>query len=171
MSYRLTHDDFVRALAHLELQEGVSYQEVRVQYRKLVRQWHPDRYQQNPAMQARAHQRMTGINEAFAWLQRNQELFLIEWVDAATEEPPRTPPAHLHECEAEFVRADHVEESFQGKPIWTGDVATFNLSGHATATTAYAWKESKTRRGKTGSLQFLMPVRWTHRTRLFRLQS
>lgn len=104
MAYRFTHDDFVRALTCLEMQEGTNYQEVRTQYRRLVREWHPDRYQQDPDMQARAHRRMAGINEAFTWLQQNQELFLIEWADAATEEPPRTPPAQEKTEKAEQSR-------------------------------------------------------------------
>ena len=32
-----------------------------------------------------------------------------------------------------------VEEAFEGKPVWTGEVLVFELKGHPTATQCYAW--------------------------------
>lgn len=54
----------------------------------------------------------------------------------------------LHECAAQYVGIEHVEEVFQGKVIWSGDIATFTLTDHPTATTAYAWKEKNPETGR-----------------------
>lgn len=45
----------------------------------------------------------------------------------------------LHGCEAAPVESVHVEEVFQGKAVWTGDVEVFALTGCTRAKRCYAW--------------------------------
>ncbi len=45
----------------------------------------------------------------------------------------------LHEAHAEHVESVPVREVFQGQLVWDGTVEVFDLTGHATATRAYAW--------------------------------
>jgi hypothetical protein len=45
----------------------------------------------------------------------------------------------LHGCESNFVRSEHVRETFEGQGVWEGDVEVFALVGHPRATMAYAW--------------------------------
>ena len=56
---------------------------------------------------------------------------------------------HLHNCKAEYVESEHVEDVFQGETVWTGEVATFVLTDHPTATQAFAWKEKNEETGKS----------------------
>ena len=53
----------------------------------------------------------------------------------------------LHSCEAEHVETVSVNETFQGQPVWQGEVEVFNLRGHPTARRAYAWSH-ETDKGK-----------------------
>ncbi len=45
----------------------------------------------------------------------------------------------LHGCEATPVESVHVVEMFQGRPVWTGDVEVFALTGCSRADRCYAW--------------------------------
>ena len=45
----------------------------------------------------------------------------------------------LHGCDAERVRTETVIETYEGRPIWTGQVEVFSVSGHAQAKRCYAW--------------------------------
>lgn len=47
-----------------------------------------------------------------------------------------------HGGRATFRGVETVEESFAGRPAWQGQVHVFDLTGHPTATTAYAWSSS-----------------------------
>ncbi len=77
--------DAVRnAYATLELSPGASAREVRRQFKKLVRRWHPDRFAKDPAGQAEAAGRMRAINAAYRLLQGAR--------GAPTAAP--APPAH-----------------------------------------------------------------------------
>jgi len=51
---------------------------------------------------------------------------------------------HLHGCEATWVESVTVVEVFQGATVWKGEVQVFALTGHPTATMAYAWSEPTT---------------------------
>lgn len=53
------------AYAMLELDPTASPREVRRQFKKLVRRWHPDRFAQDPQGQAEASRRMQQINAAY----------------------------------------------------------------------------------------------------------
>ena len=45
----------------------------------------------------------------------------------------------LHGCKARHIGSKHVRETFKGEVVWEGHVEIFELEGHATATTGYAW--------------------------------
>jgi hypothetical protein len=57
-----------RAFALLGLPPGASPDEVRRQYKALVRRWHPDRFAGDPQGQAEAAVRMRAINDAYRLL-------------------------------------------------------------------------------------------------------
>ena len=45
-----------------------------------------------------------------------------------------------HGAEAEPVARVYVDERFEGKPVWQGEVLVFDLLDHQTATRCYAWE-------------------------------
>jgi hypothetical protein len=46
---------------------------------------------------------------------------------------------HMHGSSAMLAQSVPVRETFEGKPVWEGVVHVFDLTGHPTATRAYAW--------------------------------
>ena len=52
-----------------------------------------------------------------------------------------------HGCDSEHLLTRHVQETFQNKLVWRGDVEVFHLKNHE-AVIAYAWSY-KTHSGKT----------------------
>jgi len=46
---------------------------------------------------------------------------------------------HLHKANANHVGSVPVDEAFQGKTIWKGDVEVFDLTGHPKAKRCYGW--------------------------------
>jgi hypothetical protein len=45
----------------------------------------------------------------------------------------------MHGGKAVYRSSEHVQEVFEGKTVWEGEVYVFALSGHPTASTCYAW--------------------------------
>jgi hypothetical protein len=45
---------------------------------------------------------------------------------------------NMHGGSAKFTQSVPVKETFEGKPVWEGVVHIFELTGHPTATRAYA---------------------------------
>lgn len=45
----------------------------------------------------------------------------------------------LHGCDSRLVALRPVVETFEGRLVWGGTVHVFQLLGHPTAETAYAW--------------------------------
>ena len=45
----------------------------------------------------------------------------------------------MHGGSATLTQSVPVSETFVGKPVWEGVVHAFDLTGHPTATRAYAW--------------------------------
>ena len=45
----------------------------------------------------------------------------------------------MHGCDCFHVSTSKVVEAMDGKVIWQGDVETFGLKGHESATQAFAW--------------------------------
>lgn len=50
----------------LDLPPGASVEEVKRAHRELTKVWHPDRFAQDPALRARAEEKLKQINEAYA---------------------------------------------------------------------------------------------------------
>ncbi|HLA12857.1 MAG TPA: hypothetical protein VJ023_19885 [Pyrinomonadaceae bacterium] len=46
---------------------------------------------------------------------------------------------NLHGCDAVYIETVPVVEEFQGKTIWQGDVAVFDIRGHPKTTRGYGW--------------------------------
>ena len=46
---------------------------------------------------------------------------------------------HLHKADAKHVTSVPVEEVYEGKTLWKGDVEVFDLTGHLRAKRAYGW--------------------------------
>jgi hypothetical protein len=51
----------------------------------------------------------------------------------------RTAVERLHGGSATLAQSVPVLETFEAKPVWEGVVHVSNLTGHPTATRAYAW--------------------------------
>jgi hypothetical protein len=45
----------------------------------------------------------------------------------------------MHHCSARLTQSAPVAETYDGAPVWEGVVHVFDLTGHPTATRAYAW--------------------------------
>lgn len=54
----------------------------------------------------------------------------------------------LHGCESNFIRSEHVRETFEGETVWEGDVEVFALLDHPKASVAYAWAHETDAGGK-----------------------
>ncbi len=55
----------------------------------------------------------------------------------------------MHGGSAQLAQSVPVRETFEDKPVWEGVVHVFDLTGHGTATRAYAWSspiEGRTKR-------------------------
>lgn len=48
---------------------------------------------------------------------------------------------NAHDCQATFREVASVVESFQGKPVWEGEVTVFDVDGIDGVTVAYAWAD------------------------------
>ncbi len=48
---------------------------------------------------------------------------------------------HMHKCFAVHAESIPVQEVFQGKTVWQGEVERFLLMNHPKATIAYAWSD------------------------------
>lgn len=61
-------EEYYRAL---ELDPGASADEIREAWKELSRVWHPDRFQNDPTLRAKAEDRLKRINEAYQVLSRH----------------------------------------------------------------------------------------------------
>jgi hypothetical protein len=66
---------------------------------------------------------------------------------------------HLHNCRAKHVGTDFVDESFEGKPIWVGEVEVFSLNGHSKAEKCYAWTYHGDAGEKIATVLGIRPIR------------
>ena len=46
----------------------------------------------------------------------------------------------MHDATALLRAKEHVHEKFDGQAVWTGEVLTFELSDHPTASRCFAWE-------------------------------
>ena len=49
---------------------------------------------------------------------------------------------NLHGCDAAWVEAVPIKETFQGQTVWEGAVQVFELIDHPTAARCYAWSHA-----------------------------
>jgi hypothetical protein len=50
---------------------------------------------------------------------------------------------HLHECSARHLGTERVTEAFNGATLWSGDVESFELTGHTKAARCYGWSQGE----------------------------
>ena len=72
--------DIHRHFATLGLNPGASAGDIRTAYRRLVQEWHPDRFAAGSLMQTTAEDQTKDLNEAYEWLykKRHYRRFLAE---------------------------------------------------------------------------------------------
>jgi hypothetical protein len=46
----------------------------------------------------------------------------------------------VHGAGSRLISRERVEETFEGDPVWTGEVLTFELLDHPQATRCYCWE-------------------------------
>jgi hypothetical protein len=83
----VTLDPVAHAYATIGLRPSASAQELKQQYKQLVKTWHPDRWANDPVNQAEAAQKMRAVNAAYATLHR------VQTTAAVAPKPPQEHPA------------------------------------------------------------------------------
>src|ERR1041385_6965912 len=78
-------DAVAHAYALLGLRRGCSRRDVKQQYKRLVKKWHPDQYANDPVGYAEANAHLRRINEAFALLEASVN-------DSELRQPAPVPP-------------------------------------------------------------------------------
>lgn len=58
-------DEILRSFEILELKPDVSFEGVRQAYREMAKVWHPDRFQNEPKLRAKAQEKLKQINLAY----------------------------------------------------------------------------------------------------------
>src|SRR5277367_6427178 len=83
---------FAEEFRLLGVAPNATWEEVRQAYIDLVRVWHPDRFQSDPALRDRAQQRIQQINDAYHEL-KDAGIF---GGPAEPPPPPQPPPPQAH---------------------------------------------------------------------------
>jgi hypothetical protein len=86
------------ALSVLELPERASVKQIKTQYKKLIHQWHPDKY---PGNQAECHEKTVRLIESYKLLMEYCENFSISFEEIETE-----------------TREEFWERRFGNDPLW-----------------------------------------------------
>ena len=55
----------------------------------------------------------------------------------------------VHGAGSRLISRERVEETFEGDPVWTGEVLTFELLDHPQATRCYCWEVDGKFRSRT----------------------
>lgn len=50
---------------------------------------------------------------------------------------------HLHKCSARHLGSEHVTETFNGATLWSGEVESFEITGHPKAKRCYGWSQGE----------------------------
>jgi hypothetical protein len=50
---------------------------------------------------------------------------------------------HLHKCSARHLASERVTEAFNDHTLWSGDVESFELTGHPKVQRCYGWSQSE----------------------------
>ncbi len=64
----------------------------------------------------------------------------------------------LHNCKATHIASEPVQERFQGKTVWDGEVEVFTLQGHPKAQKGYAWASDPKNKSTIASVLEIPPV-------------
>ena len=65
-----------RFLLILDLEPGVTLEQVKAQYRFLAKVWHPDRFEKDLKVRGLAEEKLKEINEAYSWLVEHPEALI-----------------------------------------------------------------------------------------------
>jgi hypothetical protein len=113
--------DVRHAFAVLELQETATLDELRVAYRDLVKVWHPDRFVNDPRLQAKAAETFCRINEANETLRRYLATSREQPLPRQQPSPPREQPPEDHTRTPPHERAAPPRKHTSPTPSPTGD--------------------------------------------------
>ena len=91
-------DELRSAYAVLGLKPGASLQEVKQQFKTLVRRWHPDRYANDPQGRTEANDRLRVINHAYSTILQSSAVDVVPPV--RRESPPNPVPQDKSAAEA-----------------------------------------------------------------------
>ena len=128
-------NDVQRNLEVLDLETGVSWEQVKDRYRFLAKVWHPDRFGSDPRARSRAEKQFKTVNEAYQWLLEHRSTIdsLAEspQPEGAADEPNEQEPAPQPEPPSYRPRPAKKRETEAGgsaveKFLW-GVIATFAL--------------------------------------------
>jgi len=91
----MTHGE---ALRTLNLDRGCSRVEIRQAYLDMVKVWHPDRFQHDPGLRAKADRALRDVNQAYRVLQGRvrQDGPGVHQEDPGTRQTVETPQAGVH---------------------------------------------------------------------------
>ncbi|HTW78404.1 MAG TPA: J domain-containing protein [Terracidiphilus sp.] len=108
-----------RALRTLGLQAGATDREIRSAYHVLVKVWHPDRHQHDPALKAQAEEKLKAINSAYRYLTSNP----------ASEEQRQAPPRTGNSSADEPSSAGQPPRRHSGakRPSWISLFASISI--------------------------------------------
>ncbi|MBI4734144.1 MAG: J domain-containing protein [Rubrobacteridae bacterium] len=80
--------DIYESYAALELKPGVSEAEIKAQYRKLLRKWHPDMNSANRLLEVAATEKTAILNEAYRTIKRHEIPYTIPKYEAGYHREP-----------------------------------------------------------------------------------
>ena len=69
----------------LEIEPGVSKDDIRQAYEDLAKVWHPDRFPNDPRLQQKAEEKLKQINAAYEFLKSYQPLITQSEVEQSIE--------------------------------------------------------------------------------------
>lgn len=106
-----------KAYEALGLSPGATRQEVKAAYRDLIAVWHPDRFQANPRLVAKAEEKLKELNEA------RQIVFAALEHDAGSQAPPE--PSRHEEAAPQPRRHEPAPPPVQGTASTSAFVRSF----------------------------------------------
>lgn len=98
-------DNVQSNLAALDLETGVSWQQVKDRYRFLAKVWHPDRFGADLRARSRAERQFKKVNSAYQWLLEHRST-----IDSLAEDP------QTEEADAESVESEPAQEPREHTP-------------------------------------------------------
>jgi len=121
-------DEILRAYRSLDLEPGSSFEAAKQAYRELVRVWHPDRFQNDPRVQARAQEKLKEINRAYHQLQSFYETSTPQHAGgnfsshspSKTQQAPFVPvsPEAQYNCGLSLYQGKGVPQDYHQAYLW-----------------------------------------------------